>query len=101
MMGQPSPGLGSTDTTIFAKKYVTTWIDTWGTGIFQMEGTASADGKTITLKGRHDEPGGGHMTHRAVWKIVDNNTQMFDMYGTHQRRQGNEDARDRLILRKP
>lgn len=48
-----------------------------------MEGTASADGKTITLKGRHDEPSGGHMMHRAVWKIVDNNTQTFDMYGTH------------------
>ena len=24
------------------------------------------------------------MTHRAVWKIVDSNTQTFDMYGTHQ-----------------
>lgn len=23
------------------------------------------------------------MTHRAFWKIVDNNTQTFDMYGTH------------------
>ena len=48
-----------------------------------MEGTASADGKTITLKGGHDEPGGGYMTHRAVWKIVDNNNQTFDMFGTH------------------
>jgi hypothetical protein len=59
-------------------------MDTMGTGIFMMEGTASADGKTITLKGSHSEPGGGKMTHRAVWKIVDNNTQTFDMYGTHQ-----------------
>lgn len=23
------------------------------------------------------------MTHRAVWKIVDNDTQTFDMYGAH------------------
>jgi hypothetical protein len=23
------------------------------------------------------------MTHRAVWKIVDNNNQTFDMYGAH------------------
>jgi hypothetical protein len=23
------------------------------------------------------------MKHRAIWKIVDNNTQTFDMYGTH------------------
>ena len=48
-----------------------------------MGDTASADGKTITLKGSHTEPGGRKMTHRAVWKIVDNNTQTFDMYGTH------------------
>ena len=48
-----------------------------------MEGTASDDGKTITLNGSHPEPGGGQMTHRAVWKIVDNNTQTFDMYGAH------------------
>ena len=35
-----------------------------------MEGTASTDGKTITLNGQHAEPGGGYMTHRAVWKII-------------------------------
>ena len=23
------------------------------------------------------------MSHRAVWKFVDNNTQTFDMYGAH------------------
>ncbi|MGH7220412.1 MAG: DUF1579 domain-containing protein [Nitrospiraceae bacterium] len=83
MMGQPYSGIGTTGYDNLRKRYVSMWIDTWGTGIFQMEGTASADGKTITLKGRHDEPGGGHMTHRAVWKIVDSNTQTFDMYGTH------------------
>jgi hypothetical protein len=84
MMGQPFSGIGIDGYDNLRKKYVTTWIDTWGTGIFQMEGTASADGKTITLNGRHDEPGGGYMTHRAVWKIVDGDTQTFDMYGTHQ-----------------
>ncbi len=25
------------------------------------------------------------MTHRAVWKILDRNTQTFDLYGTHHR----------------
>ncbi|BFU96297.1 MAG: hypothetical protein NTNFB02_30190 [Nitrospira sp.] len=29
------------------------------------------------------EPDGGQMKHRAVWKIVDPNTQTFEMYGTH------------------
>ncbi|MEO6308129.1 MAG: DUF1579 domain-containing protein [Nitrospiraceae bacterium] len=84
MMGQPFSGVGIDAYDNMTKKYVTAWIDTMGTGIFMMEGTASADGKTVTLKGSHPEPGGGHMTHRAVWKIVDSNTQTFDMYGTHQ-----------------
>jgi len=83
MMGQRYSGVGISAYDNLRKRYVTAWIDTMGTGIFMMEGTASADGKTITLKGQHAELGGGQMTHRAVWKIVDSNTQTFDMYGTH------------------
>lgn len=83
MMGQPFSGIGIDAYDNMTKKYVTAWLDSMGTGIFIMEGTASADGKTITLKGSHPEPGGGKMTHRAVWKIVDNNNQTFDMYGAH------------------
>jgi hypothetical protein len=83
MMGQPFSGIGIDAYDNMSKKYVTTWMDTMGTGIFLMEGTASPDGKTITLKGSHPEPGGGKMTHRAIWKIVDSNTQTFEMYGAH------------------
>ena len=83
MMGQPYTGMGITGYDNLRKKYVSIWLDTMGTSPFMMEGTGSADGKTITLKGQHTEPGGGKMTHRAVWKIVDSNTQTFDMYGAH------------------
>ena len=83
MMGQPFSGIGIDAYDNMTKKYVTAWMDTMGTGIFMMEGTSSADGKTITLRGSHPEPGGGRMSHRAIWKIVDDNTQTFDMYGTH------------------
>ncbi|GJL64570.1 MAG: hypothetical protein NPIRA04_32240 [Nitrospirales bacterium] len=83
MMGQPYSGIGIDAYDNVQKKYFTVWIDTMGTGIFMMEGTASDDGKTITLKGQHPEPGGGQMSHRAIWTIVDDNTQTFDMYGTH------------------
>lgn len=83
MMGQPFSGIGIDGYDNVTKKYVTAWIDTMGTGIFFMEGTASADGKTITLKGSHPEPGGGKMSHRAVWTIKDANNQTFEMYGTH------------------
>src|SRR5262245_34713057 len=83
MMGQPFSGIGIDAYDNMRKRYVTAWMDTMGTGIFIMEGTASADGKTITLRGSHPEPSGGKMTHRAVWKIVDDNGQQFDMYGAH------------------
>lgn len=83
MMGQSYTGIGISGYDNLSKRYVTVWFDSMGTGIFTMEGTASADGKTITLKGKHAEPGGGQMTHRAVWKILDNNTQTFEMYGAH------------------
>ena len=83
MMGQPFSGIGIDAYDNIRKKYVTMWIDTMGTGIFMMEGTASPDGKTITLMGQHEEPGGGQMTHRAIWTIVNSNTQTFEMYGAH------------------
>ena len=95
MMGQPFSGIGTDGYDNLRKKYVTTWIDTMGTGIFFMEGTASADGKTITLKGGHDEPGGGHMTHRAVWKIGQQQPNVRHVRSSP-RRQRNEDDGDHL-----
>ena len=83
MMGQAYSGIGTTGYDNLRKKYLVAWIDSMGTGIFMMEGTGSADGKTMTLKGSHEEPGGGSMSHRAIWKIIDDNTQTFEMYGTH------------------
>ncbi len=83
MMGKPYTGISIAGYDNLLKRYVTTWMSSMGTGIFMMEGTVSVDGKTITLRGKHPEPGGGYMTHRAIWTIVDNNNQKFDMYGAH------------------
>ena len=83
MMGQPFSGIGISGYDNIGKKYVSTWMDSMATGIFMMEGTANADGKTITLRGEHEAPNGGHMKHRAVWTITDSNNQTFEMYGTH------------------
>lgn len=82
MMGQPFTGIGVHGYDNATRKYVTTWIDSMGTGIFFMEGTGSADGKTVTLNGSHPDPMGGVMKHRAVWTFVDPNTQIFEMYGS-------------------
>ena len=83
MMGQPFTGMSIDAYDNVRKKYVTVWVDTRGTGVFIMEGTGSADGKTITLRGSHAEPGGGTMTHRAIWTIIDADHQLVEMYSTH------------------
>ncbi len=83
MMGQPFSGIGIEGYDNLRKKYVTVWMSSSGTGIFTMEGTASEDGRTITLKGQHPEPGGHSMQHRAVWKIPDDDHQTYEMYGPH------------------
>lgn len=85
MMGQPFTGIGVIGYDNHTKKYVSTWMDSMGTGIFSMEGTASADGKTISEKGQYDDPIEGRMKLRAVWKIADGNTEIFEMYGTGKR----------------
>ena len=56
MMGQPFTGIGVIGYDNHTKKYISTWMDSMGTGIYVMEGTASADGKTITQKGQYDDP---------------------------------------------
>jgi Protein of unknown function (DUF1579) len=83
MMGQPFTGMSIDAYDNVRKKYVTVWVDTRGTGVFIMEGTGSADGKTITLRGSHAEPGGSTMTHRAIWTIIDADHQLVEMYSTH------------------
>jgi Protein of unknown function (DUF1579) len=91
MMGQPFSGVGIDAYDNMTKKYVTAWMDSMGTGIFVMEGTASADGKTITLKGSHPEadPSCG---------LEDRRQQHADVrhVRSSQRRQGNEDVGNRL-----
>ena len=82
MMGQQFTGIGMNGYDNHTKKYVSTWMDSMGTGIYFMEGTASADGKTITQKGQYDDPIEGHMKLRGVTKIVDSNSEIFEMYGT-------------------
>ena len=62
MMGQPFSGVGIDAYDNMTKKYMTAWMDTMGTGIFMLEGSASATGKTIKIKGSHPETGGGHTT---------------------------------------
>jgi len=82
MMGNPFTGIGVTGYDNHTKKYVSTWMDSMGTAILFFEGTASADGKTITQESRYDDPIKGPMKWRSVTKIVNDDTHVFEMYGT-------------------
>jgi hypothetical protein len=82
MMGQPFNGMGVTGYDNHTKKYQATWMDSMGTGIYFFEGSAGDDGKTITMESHYDDPMAGPMKLRAVTKIIDPNTEIFEMYGT-------------------
>lgn len=82
MMGSPFTGIGFTGYDNHTQKYVSTWMDTMGTAIMYFEGTASADGGTITQTGRYDDAVQGPMEWRSVMRIVDDNTLEFEMYAT-------------------
>lgn len=83
MFGKPHTGIWTIGYDNLLEKYVSSWINSMGTQIFMMDGTASSDGKVITFTGQHAEVGGGNMHHRAIWKIVDSDNHEFVMYGTH------------------
>ena len=80
-MGQPFTGMGILGYDNHGKKYVSTWMDSMGTGIFYMEGKAGKDPNRITLTGRYDDPIQGPMKLRAVTKLVDVDHEIFEMYG--------------------
>jgi len=82
MMGSAFNGIGITGYDNHTKKYVSTWIDSMGTALLVFEGTASADGKTITQESSYDDPVKGPTAWRSVTKIVDDNTLEYEMYLT-------------------
>jgi len=82
MMGSPFSGIGFAGYDNHTGKYVSTWMDSMGTGIYYFEGTAGADGKTIVQKCSYDDPVQGPVDWRSVTRIVDDNNLEFEMYIT-------------------
>ena len=82
MMGSVFTGIGFTGYENRSKKFVSTWMDSSSTDLLYMEGTGSADGKTITLESRYyDDPIRGPMKWRSVTKVVNDRTWLFELYG--------------------
>ena len=82
MMGSPYNGIGFTGYDNHTQKYVSTWMDSMSTGIMVFEGTAGADGRTITQTARFEDPVRGPVQWRSVTKMVDDKTMLFEMYIT-------------------
>lgn len=81
MMGKTFEGIGLTGYDNQSKKYTSTWMDSMSTTLHVMEG-GSSDENTITQEGQYTCPIRGEMKLRAVTKMVDRNTNIFEMYGT-------------------
>ena len=81
MMGKTFEGVGLTGYDNQTKKYTSTWMDSMSTTLHVMEGTSNDD-NTITQEGQYTCPIRGEMKLRSVTKMVDQNTDIFEMYGT-------------------
>ncbi len=82
MMGMPFEGHGTLAYDNAKKIFESTWIDNMGSGIMKLSGPWDAATKTITLSGKGVDP----MTlaekdYRETFRVVDDNTQMMEMFG--------------------
>ncbi|MEO7523045.1 MAG: DUF1579 domain-containing protein [Ferruginibacter sp.] len=81
MMGQPFEGISTVGYDKAKKMFVSTWIDNMGSGIMQMEGKWDDATKSIAFKGSFTDPVSGKMMNaREIFKIIDDKTQMMEMY---------------------
>ena len=80
-MGQPFEGVGLTGYDNAKKMFVSTWIDNMGTGIMTMTGVWDDASKSIKYSGSMVDPmSGKDIPVREIWRFVDDNTQIMEMY---------------------
>ena len=81
-MGMPYEGTSINGYDNVKKVFFTTWIDNMSTFPMNMEGTWDEASKTINYKGKMICPGNGKECEmREVYKFVDDNTHVMEMYG--------------------
>ena len=80
--GMKFEGLAYTGYDNFKKEYVGAWMDTMGTMMMTMTGSADPAGRTITSTSAMDDIlTGKKITVREVTRIVDANKHVFEMWG--------------------
>ena len=81
--GMPFEGVSITAYDNAKKMFVSTWMDNMGTGIMKLSGTWDAATKTLTSTGTQTDPSrnGKDCTVREVFKVIDDNNHLMEMYG--------------------
>lgn len=83
MMGMPFEGQSIMGYDNDKKEFTSTWLDNVGTGTMISKGTWDAATKTISLTGKMVNPEAGdgrEQNFREVFKVIDDNTQIMEMY---------------------
>lgn len=81
-MGMPYEGHGMMGYDNAKEVFTSTWLDNMSTSPMKMEGTWDDAAKSINFKGKMlCSANGKEMDMREVYKIVDDNTQIMEMYG--------------------
>ncbi len=81
MMGKPFEGEGIAAYDNTKKRFVTTWIDNFGSGIMQMEGELSSDNKEMITIGTMSDPMSGQdITVKQVLTYISEERHVFEMY---------------------
>jgi len=82
MNGMPFEGQSTVAFDKHKKMFISTWIDNMGSGIMESTGTWDDASKSITFRGKMVDPATGRdMDFREVFKVVDDNNQIMEMYG--------------------
>ena len=81
-MGMPFKGISTVGYDNTTKEYVSTWIENMNTSMMIMKGNYDAATKTFNFTGKQKNPVNGlECSLRQVYKIVDDNTEVMEMYG--------------------
>lgn len=79
--GMPFKGLNTTGFDNTKKIFISLWLDNMGTGFYMTEGTLDKSRKIRTETGKWDDiMTGGKMDVKMVYKIVDEDTFVFEMH---------------------
>lgn len=83
MMGMPFEGINILGYDNAKKMFVSSWVDNFGTGILNMQGTLDEATNTINLTGKQTDPvTGKDIDVRETFKVIDANNQVMEMYMT-------------------